>query len=127
MSLAYNTGKYVCIFIYIYTYIFYIYIYYIYIIYIIYLYFIYILTEIHQRIRKNENNKIQQTLQDLENSPDDSRKMFEVVKNLKKLTPKNPLLLQTKHGLTANENDQTEIIANHFKNNSTITTILFQL
>ena len=41
--------------------------------------------------------------------------MYEAVKNLKKLTPKSPLLIKKDIGLTASENEQTELIANFFK------------
>ena len=41
--------------------------------------------------------------------------MFEAVKNIKKLTPKQPLLLKSENGLTANEQQQAQIVANFFK------------
>ena len=41
--------------------------------------------------------------------------MFETIKTTKKLTPKQPLILQGKSGLVANEEEQTNIIAEYFK------------
>lgn len=60
--------------------------------------------------------KLTNTLKDLENTPNDSRKMYEAVKGLKKLTPKQSLLKQTESGLTADEKQQAEIISKYFKN-----------
>ena len=59
--------------------------------------------------------KIEEKLIDIEKKPDDSRKMYEAVKNIKRSLPKTPLLIQTKAGLTANEEEQTKIIAEYFK------------
>ena len=42
--------------------------------------------------------------------------MYEAVKNLNRLKPKQHLLLQNEHGLTANEEGQTKIIAKYFQN-----------
>ena len=46
---------------------------------------------------------------------DDSRRMFEAVKNIKNLIPKTKLLIQSKNGLTANDEEKANIIANYFK------------
>ena len=42
-------------------------------------------------------------------------KMFEAVKKIKRLTPKEKLIIKTKGGLTSNEKKQSEIIAKYFK------------
>ena len=41
--------------------------------------------------------------------------MFEAIKNLNKLAPKQHLLLKTDGGLTADEKQQSQIIAEYFK------------
>ena len=41
--------------------------------------------------------------------------MFQTIKTIKKLTQKQPLLIQGKSGLVANEEEQTYIIAEYFK------------
>ena len=74
-----------------------------------------ILTQIHNLIIAENKNKIDQQLSNIENMPDDSRKMFQAVKNIKNLTPKTKLLIQTENGLTANEVEQANIIATYFK------------
>ena len=74
-----------------------------------------ILTKIHNLINSEETNKIEHQIAYIAEAPDDSRRMFEAVKNIKKITPKPNLLIQTKTGLTANDEEQTKIIANYFK------------
>ena len=74
-----------------------------------------LLTNIHNLIINEQKTKIELNLVNIENKPDDSRKMFETIKTIKKLTPKQPLLLQGKSGLVANEEEQTNIIAEYFK------------
>ena len=59
--------------------------------------------------------KIEQKVANFENKPDDSRKMFETIKTIKKITPKQPHLLHEKSRLIENEEEQANIIAAHFK------------
>ena len=42
--------------------------------------------------------------------------MYEAVKKIKRLTPKEKLITKTKEGITSNEKKQSEIIAKYFKN-----------
>ena len=42
--------------------------------------------------------------------------MYEAVKKIKRLTPKEKLVIETKEGLTSNEKKQSEIIARYFEN-----------
>ena len=70
-----------------------------------------ILTQIHAE----NKNIIYQQLSNIENMPYVSRKMFQAVKNIKNLTPKTKLLIQTENRLTANEAEQANIIATYFK------------
>ena len=74
-----------------------------------------ILTQIHNLIIAENKNKIGQQLSNIEHMNDDSRKMFQAVKNITKLTPKAKLLIETENGLTANEAEQANIIATYFK------------
>ena len=74
------------------------------------------LTQIHNEIKKEKKEKILKTIDDLIVEPNDSRKMFSVVKNLKRMKPQKPLLIKTKGGLsTSDEKEQANIIAEHFK------------
>ena len=43
-------------------------------------------------------------------------KMYEAVKKIKRLAPKEKLVIKTKEGLTSNEKKQSEIIARYFEN-----------
>ena len=75
-----------------------------------------ILTQIHNEIKKEKKEKILKTIDDLIVEPNDSRKMFSVVKNLKRMKPQKPLLIKTKGDLsTSDEKEQANIIAEHFK------------
>lgn len=49
-----------------------------------------ILTEIHNVLRQEENQKIRNSLKDLENIPDSNNQMFEAVKKLKQMKPREP-------------------------------------
>ena len=74
-----------------------------------------ILSKIHSLIKTEETDKIENQLLCVENAPDDSRRIFEAVKNIKNLIPKTKLLIQSKNGLTANDEEKANIIANYFK------------
>ena len=41
--------------------------------------------------------------------------MFKAIKDLNKMKPKTPLLIKTENGYTANEQDQTKLIAKYFE------------
>ena len=43
-------------------------------------------------------------------------KMYEAVRKIKRLAPKEKLIIKTKEGLTSNEKMQSEIVAKYFKN-----------
>ena len=43
--------------------------------------------------------------------------MYKAVKKIKRLTPKEKLIIETKERLTSNEKKQSEIIAKYFENN----------
>ena len=75
-----------------------------------------ILTEIHKQLQKEENSKISQRIKPVEKMPDDPNKTYKAIKELKRLKPKTPLLIESEHGLTANEERQCRIIADHFRN-----------
>ena len=55
-------------------------------------------------------------LKEIENSKNDSSRMFRVINEIQRQKPKMPLLIKTKTGgFTINEKEQAEIIAAHFK------------
>ena len=71
-------------------------------------------TEIHFIIKNEENEKIKQTTAELENM-NDSTKIYEAVKKIKRLRPPQKLLMKGKNGLNANPAEESKIIAEHFK------------
>lgn len=74
-----------------------------------------ILNEIHKHLKKEENNRISQQIEPIENMPDDPNRTYKAVKHLKKMKQKVKLLVKTETGLTANEETQTKLIAKYFK------------
>ena len=74
-----------------------------------------ILTETHFIIKNEENEKIKQTTAELENLQNDNTKTYEAIKKIKYLRPQQKLLINGKHGMTANTAEQNKIIAEYFK------------
>ena len=54
-------------------------------------------------------------MEPIENLPDDPNRYFKVVKELKRIKSKKPLLIKTENGFTVNEEKQTELISGYFK------------
>ena len=61
------------------------------------------MTQIHNIIKNQKNNNIKYALEDLERNENDTMKMYEAVKKIKRLAPKEKLIIKTKEGLTSNE------------------------
>ena len=75
-----------------------------------------ILTEIHNLIQQQQNERVKKQLTDIESKKDDSTRMFVAIKEIQRIKPKQKLLINTKDGkLTASDDEQTKIIAEHFK------------
>ena len=67
-------------------------------------------------MKKLDDQKLENCLKEIENSKNDSWRMFRVIKEIQRQKPKIPLLIKTeKKGFTINEKEQAEIIAAHFK------------
>ena len=75
-----------------------------------------IMTQIHNIIKDKKNDNIKYALEDLERNENDTMKMYEAVKKIKRLAPKEKLIIKTKERPTLNEKEQSEIIAKYFKN-----------
>ena len=75
------------------------------------------LNQIKQKIEKNEREKINKEVEELEQYKEDSRKMFQAIKYIKNREPNKPLLIENKEktGLITNETDQVEEITNFLK------------
>ena len=73
-------------------------------------------TTIHNELLGESQQRIEDTILNLGNDPDDSRKMFAVVKHLQRAKPKSQFLIKNDKGmLTSDQKEQANIIANHFK------------
>ena len=76
-----------------------------------------VMTKIHNEMKQQEKRKVENIINDLEKCPNDSRKMFDAVRNLKKFKPYSKLLLKSSDSsLTSDDQEHTEIIAHYFKN-----------
>ena len=76
-----------------------------------------VLTALHNEIKKEEAEKINQKMEPLMSGTKDSRSMFNVMKELRRSKPKRKLLMKNKRGmLSSDEKENCEIIAEHFKN-----------
>ena len=73
------------------------------------------MNKIHELVKKEETDKIEKQLEKIENTKNDSTRMFQAIKQMNRLKPKSPLLIQNDKGLTANEVEETKIIASFFK------------
>ena len=61
-----------------------------------------------------EQDIIMKIVEEIEKQKDDSRKMFEVIKQSQSKNPKKPLLVKNKEGFTANEAEKVEEITKFF-------------
>ena len=73
------------------------------------------LTKIHKLVKQEETKKIERQIEEIEKTKDDSTRMFKAIKDLNKMKSKTPLLIKTENGYTANEQDQTKLIAKYFE------------
>ena len=74
------------------------------------------LNEIHKILTKEETDKIDNQVEDILRSKEDSTRMYEVLRQIKRGQEKKPLLIETENGLTTNEETQVREIAQHFHN-----------
>ena len=75
-----------------------------------------IMKTIHRKMKELDEQKLENCLKEIENSKNDSSRMFRVIKEIQRRKPKIPLLIKSQTaGFTINEKNQTDIIAVHFK------------
>ena len=73
-----------------------------------------IMTEIHRERKQEENVKVRSFTQPLIDNQNENQSMCEAVKNIKKMRPKQPLVIKSNVGITANDETQTKVIAKYF-------------
>ena len=74
-----------------------------------------ILNTIHTIKAEDETAKIECKITLIENSKNDSSRMFAAIKELKRMKPVKPLLIEGKEGLTADAQQQTSILKDYFQ------------
>ena len=62
-----------------------------------------IMTQIYNIIKNEKNDNIKFVLEDLKRNENDTMKMYEAVKKIKRLAPKEKFIIKTKEGLTSNK------------------------
>eukprot|EP00112_Aurelia_sp_Birch-Aquarium-sp1_P006574 Seg1722.4 transcript_id=Seg1722.4/GoldUCD/mRNA.D3Y31 product="Craniofacial development protein 2" protein_id=Seg1722.4/GoldUCD/D3Y31 len=75
-----------------------------------------IMHEIRNILNEERNKKIFDDIENIEKYENQSTKMYQAVRTIKKMKPKKPLIINSKEGKTTNENKQVKIIREHFKN-----------
>ena len=72
------------------------------------------MTEIHRERKQEENVKVRTFIQPLINNQNENQRMYEAVKNINKMKPKQQLVIKSDEGLTTNGEMQTKINAKYF-------------
>ena len=71
-----------------------------------------IMKTIHRKMKEPREQKVENRLTEIENSKNDSSRMFRVIKEIQRQKPKIPLLNKTETGgFTINEKEQAKVIA----------------
>ena len=74
------------------------------------------LTEIHKILLQEKRSRIKEKVEQIEQYKDDPRRRFQVIKEMQREKPQEPLFIQTTSGaLPANPKVQCKIIAEHFQ------------
>ena len=74
-----------------------------------------VINHIHKLVRKEKEQAIEREIQDIENTKDDSNRMYKAVRNLQRMKKKEPLLIKTEDGLTTDTDEQVKVISEFFK------------
>ena len=73
------------------------------------------MADIQEFIKDKETKEVENKIEEIENTPKDSQKMFQVIKQLSKQKRVSKLLIESENGLTADEQKQADLIAEYFK------------
>ena len=77
-----------------------------------------ILNSIHKEVSKEQLQKIEELSKEIENTKNDSNRMYKAVSALKITEPKKRLIVEdlNRNGLVTNEEEQIKLISSHFEN-----------
>ncbi len=71
--------------------------------------------EIVLKIKEIEEKRIIEDMEEIENSKDDSTKMYKAIRKQQRTKPKDEIMVDSEEGLTASSEEATKIVTNHFK------------
>ena len=72
------------------------------------------LDQLHKLTKAEKEKKIERELKEIEDTKDDSNRMYKAVRNLQRMKKKDHLLVQSEDGLTTNPEEQINIISKFF-------------
>ena len=70
--------------------------------------------KIHKLLPIEETYRIESLTEDIENSKEDSTRMYKAVRAVQATKQKKKLIVEGEKGLATNEGEQASIITNHF-------------
>ena len=73
------------------------------------------MADIQEFIKDNETKEVENKIEEIENTPKDSQKMFQVIKKLSKQKRVSKLLIESENRFTADEQKQADLVAEYFK------------
>ena len=71
--------------------------------------------EIHRELGKQKEKKIEREIEEIERSKDDSNRMYKAMKNIQRMKPKAPLVVDHDGGITTDPETQVGIISEFFE------------
>ena len=74
-----------------------------------------VMKEIKKVIQKDKDREIEDLVQEIENSKDDSRRMYIAMKKLQITEPKKNIIVQGPNGKVTDGKEQADIVRNHFE------------
>ena len=73
------------------------------------------MADIQEFIKDKETKEVENKIDEIESTPKDSQKMFQVIKQLSKQKRVSKLLTESENGFTVDEQNQADLIAECFK------------
>lgn len=74
-----------------------------------------LMRQIHQELAREKTEKIEKEIKEIEDSKEDSNRMFKAIKSIHRMKTKVPLVIEHDEGVTADTEKQKEIVSNFFE------------
>ena len=74
-----------------------------------------LIKKIHRLLEEEKEKVLEGKIEEIENSKNDSNKMFKVIKQIQNSKPKKKLLVNSEEGMVTEESKQAELITKHFQ------------